>query len=505
MCKDWPLFLQFLHEQMDCHVRPASPSLGFSVYYADFSRWKLRFSNLTPLVWIPAVDQAQATPRELVQSLQDIARERGWTHTSPFVLTEGDAAPVSQAAQNLFYSFVLLGAAEQERVMKSRRPGGELLDLVTRQISISALDPYETQSPVTGSRFFGRDYEKKRILENPDTNYAVLGVRRIGKTSLLRETERLLKEREKKADETPHIVYMDCSDLSQASDFIREVVRKLHPADLPRLELQQRVYFYFPNFLERMRQKYKRKIVFILDEIDNLVISQRGDWELFRSLRASSNKGICQYIIAGFREAMFEQTDINSPFYNFASELRLSEFTRQQAQDLIVTPMENLGVGFKNRDEVVGIIYEETSGHPNLIQYYCKILLRRLDDAGERELSANNLVDVYADEGFRRILVSSFQQNTANVEKALVYAIILSWQSRSQTVFTQEHMDNALKKQGLRLSQKVIEEACSALKLAGVLQQKGQEYSFTSRVFVKMLQGSSNLVYLMRKVKEEGL
>jgi len=71
-------------------------------------------------------------------------------------------------------------------------------------------------------------------------------------------------------------------------------------------------------------------------------------------LRASSNKGACRYIMAGFREAMHEQYELDSPFYNFAQEVRLSEFTRRQAHDLIVTPMENLRVRFRNKDEVVG-------------------------------------------------------------------------------------------------------------------------------------------------------
>ena len=63
-----------------------------------------------------------------------------------------------------------------------------------------------------------------------------------------------------------------------------------------------------------MSKQFKSKIIFLLDEVDNLVIMQRGDWELFRMLRASSNKGACQYIIAGFREAMREQYMLDSPF-----------------------------------------------------------------------------------------------------------------------------------------------------------------------------------------------
>ena len=173
------------------------------------------------------------------------------------------------------------------------------------------------------------------------------GLRRIGKTSLLRETERILREQE----ESARVVYLECSDLLSTDDYIREVVRKLNPRELPRLELQKYVFF-FPNFLERMSKQFKSKIIFLLDEVDNLVIMQRGDWELFRMLRASANKGACQYIIAGFREAMREQYMLDSPFYNFAQEIRLSEFSRQQAHNLIVTPMENLRVRVRSEDVI---------------------------------------------------------------------------------------------------------------------------------------------------------
>ena len=374
-----------------------------------------------------------------------------------------------------------------------------LLDIVSAQVPISYLSPYETRAPVTGSRFFGREHEISRIQASPDTNHAILGIRRIGKTSLLRETERLLLEQEA----TARVVYLECSDLLSTDDYIREVVRKLNPRELPRLELQKYVFF-FPNFLERMSKQFKSKIIFLLDEIDNLVIMQRGDWELFRMLRASSNKGACQYIIAGFREAMREQYMLDSPFYNFTQEIRLNEFTRQQARSLIVTPMENLRVRFKNEEEVISRIYEETAGHPNLIQYYCLILLRHLDQIGDREISPDSLIDVYSDEGFTSHLLTSFMQNTENREKALIYALMLSDENAGLKGFSQEQIDEVLRSRGILLSQKGIDEVCNVLTLAGVIHRKGREFFFTSPVFTKVLQQTYDLEYLFRKVKDEG-
>jgi hypothetical protein len=498
--KEWPPLLRLLSDDLSYAVRPGKPALGYELFSVDLSSWKLRLTDTTPVVWVRRADLENTTPQHVVQSLGDVMRERNLSRQIVLVLVDGDGEPLRRYMESPLHSVVVCGKEEQERIVASRRPSGELLDLISAQVPISNLAPYETRAPVTGSRFFGREYEISRVVSNPDTNHAILGIRRIGKTSLLREVERLLRQ----AQDPAQVVYLECSDLLTTEDYVREVVRKLNPRELPRLHMQKYVFF-FPDFLERMARASKGKIIFLLDEIDNLVIMQRGSWELFRMLRASANKGACQYIMAGFREAMREQYLLDSPFYNFAQEIRLSEFTRRQAQDLIVTPMENLRVRIRNKEDVVGRIYEETAGQPNLIQYYCTILLRHLDLVGKREIGPESLIDVYADEGFKSHLLTSFMQNTENREKALVYAVLMASEEPRSKGFSPAFLDAALRKRGIVLPQDEIDEATSVLTLAGVLHHKGREFFFTSPVFTKVLHQSYDLDYLFRKVKEEGL
>jgi hypothetical protein len=499
MQKDWPRVLRQFHEELGYTVKETQSSLGYDLFTIDLSSWKLRLSNRTPVIWVKTKDLDGIPSQHVMQSLADVVRERNLSRQIVLVLLDGNSFPLFKHKTSLNYNLVLVGAEEQKRITQSRRPSGELLDMIAAQIPISYLSPYETRAPVTGSRFFGRESEITRILSSPDTNHAILGIRRIGKTSLLRETERLLAER----DESTRVIYLECSDLLSTDDYIREVVRKLNPKELPRLQMQKYVFF-FPNFLERMHQFHKVKLIFLLDEIDNLVIMQRGDWELFRMLRASSNKGACQYIMAGFREAMREQYMLDSPFYNFAQEIRISEFSRQQARELISVPMENLRVRIRNEEEVVNRIYNETAGHPNLIQYYCMILLRRLDQTGQREITPDSLIDVYADEGFTSHLLTSFMQNTENREKALIYAILMSAENAGSKSFSHEEIDRVLRSGGITLQQTSIDEALNLLTLAGVIHRKGREFYFTSPVFTHVLQQNYDLNFLFRKVKEEG-
>lgn len=500
MDKDWPDVLRLLNNELEYNVKEIKASMGYRIFNADLSSWKLRLSDRTPVIWVKKADLEGVTTHHVFESLTDVMRERKMTRQIVLVLIDGDDSKIIQSKSPLIYNLVFLGEDRQKQIMESRRPSGVLLDIISSQVPISYLSPYETRSPVTGSRFFGREQEIARILANPDTNHAILGIRRIGKTSLLRESERLLRERETGAQ----VIYLECSDMLSVDDYVREVVRKLNPRELPRLGMQKYVFF-FPNFLERMSKANKAKIIFLLDEIDNLVIMQRGNWELFRMLRASSNKGACQYILAGFREAMREHYDIDSPFFNFAQEIRLNEFTQKQARSLIVTPMENLRVKIKSEEEVVSRIYEETAGHPNLIQYYCMILLRRLDETGQREIRPESLLDVYSDEGFSSQLLTSFMQNTKNREKVLVYSILQTAEDAGSKGFSLEEIDMSLRKNNVFLTQEALDDACNVLTLAGVIRRKGRIYFMTSPVFTKVLNQSYDLNYLVKKVKEEGI
>ena len=275
---------------------------------------------------------------------------------------------------------LVLDQAAQTAVRDARRPSGELLDRLSAQIDLSLLTPYETSKPVTGSRFFGREFEIRRILQGADSNFAIMGIRRIGKTSLMREIERQLKEQaQERGDEDAgqRIIFMDCSAISSPAHFMQEVVRKLRPQELTRLSSKQ-FPIYFPDFLGRMAQRYGGPLVFFLDEFDKVLTWHDEDDSLLNALRASSNQGQSRYVVGGFREVMRAFSNLDSPLYNFARPVRLKEFSREQTAAMVLGPLEKLGVRFERPNDVVDRIFDETAGQPNLIQFYCSILVERL-------------------------------------------------------------------------------------------------------------------------------
>lgn len=505
--KSWrsglPGFLQFLENNLGHRVQSREEVLGYEVYRVDFSEWKLRFSQITPVIWVSEHDAESMTSRELAQSLVDVARTRGLTERNPIFLLPIPGQAIQEHFKTTLLPFLVLDRPAQQAVMESRRPTSELLDRLSAQLEISLLAPYETSKPVTGSRFFGREFEVRRILQGGNSNFAIMGIRRIGKTSLMRELERRFREQVQESIDTEadrRIQFMDCSAINSPSQFIQEVVRELRPQELSRLSNKQ-YPIYFPDFLDRMARRYGRPLVFFLDEFDQLLAWHRVDDKLLNAMRAASNMGSARFIIGGFREVMQAFSNLNSPVYNFAHPLLLKEFSREQTAAMIMGPLEKLRVHVERRSEIVNRIYDETAGQPNLIQFYCTILVEQLDRQGSRTITAESLFDVYNNQSFRTYVLSTFLDNTTHLEKAIVFAVLTEYGPNQP--FSIEEIDNALKRRGVAMMFSDLDLACRNLELAGILVLRSRRYHFATPVFPRVLDENHDVDYLFRKVLEE--
>jgi hypothetical protein len=503
--QEMPAFLHFMEESLNLPVRLHDEALGYHLYLVDLSGWKLRFSDRTPLICVTEADLAALPVRELAQSLADVIRTRNLEDRHPILLVQGSGEGLRSFLRTALVPALVLDQAGQTAVQMSRRPSGELLDHLSAQLDLTALAPYETSKPVTGSRFFGREFEVRRMLQSPESNFAIMGIRRIGKTSLMREVERQLRDQALETGEETaqeRIQFMDCSALSSPEDFMREVVRRLRAQELPRLSNRQ-YPIYFPDFLKRMAQRTGGRLVFFLDEFDKVLAWHRSDDALLNALRASSIAGDTRFIVGGFREVMRASSDLDSPLFNFARPLFLKEFSRDQTATMVLGPLESLGVHFDRRNEVVNRIYDETAGQPNLVQFYCSILVEELDRTGSRTVSPESLFPVYDNEAFRAFVLSTFMDNTTHLEKAIVFAILA--EQGAEGAFGLEEVDSVLQRQGLQMPLSDLDHACQNLTLAGTFAARGRQHRFATPVFPRMLAESYDVNFLFRKVRQEGV
>ena len=191
-----PPFLEYLEEKLNHRIRLHQNELGYDIYLVDFSSWRLRLSDHTPVIVVTETDLRNSSDDEIAQSISDVIRIRGYDSRMSLVVVQGDGAALREYFRASYTSALILDDRDQNEIVESRRPTVELLRRLSSQIQLSFLSPYETSKPVTGSRFFGRESIVRRVLMDRSANFAIMGIRRIGKTSLLKEIQARLREDE---------------------------------------------------------------------------------------------------------------------------------------------------------------------------------------------------------------------------------------------------------------------------------------------------------------------
>jgi len=491
MPRPLPEFVRFLNEELKCALLLRGDAFDFEYFIMDLSGWKLRFSDRTPVVWIEA-RRLEATPTdELVAAVQAMLHNQYYTQRLPILLLEGRSPPLRDALRLRLPYCALLDEDDVRQAMAKPVSERRLLETLCSQLPLASLSPYEISSPVAGSRFFGREYELRTILGHHETNYALVGVRRIGKSSLLLELKRRFEAMGHQA-----VYFFDCTDFGSAEDYIRAVATEVDVRERQRMSLQQ-----FPNFLRVKSHKGRSPLVFLLDEVERLIeVDRPARMALFDVLRASAIKGFCRYIMTGYRLLIDETLNANSPLFNFVTRQPLGNLTRDDTERLIVVPMENLGVSFERRSELLGQIYRQTAGHPNYVQFYCHSLVQLMDRENRRRIGPQDLAVVHTDPEFERYVFRTFTANTNDLEKAVVYAMVLD----GEEAFTTRDVDVALKKRRAFATSVQIDQACDKLLTACVLDKQGQSFSFAIPILNQLLKDHYDLDYLFGKAREDG-
>ncbi len=499
MTHELPTLIRYLSENLKFRIRQRSKAsagaAAFDFYLIDLSAFKLRLSDRNPFI---AIDAQQIEPvggsapdiAALVASLKTMILNQYFQRQIPILMLDGISPGLRDAVRlNLPYC-VFLDTKDCEAIVTGTVSDKRLLDLISQQLPISSLAPYEISSPVTGSRFFGRDYEIRTILNHPATNYAIIGVRRIGKTSLMLEIKRRMEESDEQG-----IYFFDCSDFGSADDYIQAVVTEIDIRRRERMTLEQ-----FPHFLRLKSLKGKRPLIFLLDEVDHLIAFDRSsNYQLLQVLRSSSNQGYCRYIMTGYREVIEESIREQSHLFNFVTRFELGNLDREDTRRLVMVPMGNLGVSFDREGDLVSQIFQETAGHPNYVQFYCTILVQIMDRENRRRIGPNDLGRVHTDPEFERYVFRTFVANTDDLEKAIVYSLV-----KDHEQFTARDIDVALKKRKVYCPQVKLDQACDHLCVAGVLVKNGQSFNFTTPILVRLLNDHYDIDYLFSKAREDG-
>jgi hypothetical protein len=466
------------------------------VYLIDLSAIKLRVSSNTPLLIYSKHLQTKPNTQEILDDVATAILQIETTldeSISILIIELDDPEFLSASSKRSFSDLLILGLQDIEILNNASSLNEQLLAFMRKKLDLSILSPYQTSRPANKAMFFGRNKEVQQLLRREKTSFAVWGMRKIGKTSLLTEVRRRYIEDRHLPPEK--VVYVDCGDLASSFDYYKEVslpvvgekrANNMTPSD-------------FASFLRSFSNDGKSPVTYILDEIDHLILADimegRG---LQKLIRSSYKSGYCRYIISGFFDARQERQRIESPLYNFTEDIDLRGLSLEESKNLITQPMRELGI--KLAPVIVDEIYTESRGQPAIIQMICRKIIDTVADSQSRiEIGEEELRQALMDPTINDMELELFFLNTTPLEKAIIYSNI---QKDSFGISDVKVIFN--KELGLFPPIDEIRTALKYLEYIGVMSKIGEKYRFPSMRLSTLLRNTQDVKYLLECEIAEG-
>jgi hypothetical protein len=332
-----------------------------------------------------------------------------------------------------------------------------------------SLSPYVSGRPAVGGRFFGRSSEVSRMLPSAG-NFTIVGNRRIGKTSLLKEIKERLKLQNVRTGEvygatcatTQDVVYR----LLQSLDRFREAEHIL--AEPQRVK-------HLASYVHKIPETEKRPVAVFIDELDRILeFDAKQNYEVLNLLRETfEGHQFCRVFLAGFRKVMEIKQSLNAPTFNFTTLIELSLFKNTDTFEMVTKPLERLGIEVANTD-LPAVIYRETGGHPELIQIHCAAIVRYVQTHQTVPSGADLLSEVFNTEEYKQKVLGTFLANTNAYEALLCYLLFFDAEKAEHPAeyeFGPRDVKRVLKTVEIKVGIPEINGIITNLKFSGIIGQ----------------------------------
>ena len=289
------------------------------------------------------------------------------------------------------YDIVLINRQDIQQILVSKAPHQILRRIILAQADLRLFSPFIEQGPTADEMFFGREWELRELTQqSATTSYALIGGRRIGKTSILKRLHNINLPRA-----GLYTLYYDCSFSSTYEEFLTTPIRDWKPKRLPNAPI---------NFKKLLNTPFTDKpLVLLFDEADKLVAMDRTNgWSFLNKLRALANSDQLQVVFSGERVLRDALRDSSTPLFNFCKEMPIGCLEFSAVEELVMAPMKQLGIEFIEENLVVEHIWAFTSGHPNVVQRLCNRLIERLNEHRTRQITVDDVEAIIQNVDFVR-------------------------------------------------------------------------------------------------------
>ena len=389
--------------------------------------------------------------------------------------------------------FISLTVQDIMSIIAAKDPLDLLLSQLLKGINLLRISPYKITGPTTDDMFFGREREIREITDQASsTSYAIIGGRRVGKSSFLFRLH--LNSLPRNGFRT---LYHDCTTTPTFKDFIEARLSRWQPEPEPGSHLPAT----FGELLQSL--PIDMPLVLLLDEADKLIPGDRADhWRLFNALRSSVSLGQMQVILCGESRLLDALKEDSGPLFNFVNERRLGPLAYPDVEKLVTRPMQRMGITLEDERKIVKRIWDFTSGHPNVVQRLCHRLIVQLNADRMRFIGLNDVDGVIRNPKFQEEdFLETYMAQATPLERIIVLLMAISKGDHSY------HLQDIIKllaAHDLKPGVESIREALAQLtELRSILKRDQAGYTFAVEAFPRVLRNRVTIDDMLIELKSE--
>ncbi|OKJ62210.1 hypothetical protein AMK27_15190 [Streptomyces sp. CB02009] len=318
-------------------------------------------------------------------------------------------------------------------------------------LPFSGVNPYirEKRGRIGGEMFYGRDAERKSVLDRHGTQ-VIFGGRGLGKSALLSDAGERFEE-QRPGYQLAVYVNLDQENIGKGSSLGPEALwsvldRELRAAEVlsgqpsrrSRQDISDRVRAGIRAWLDG---DSRRRLLVLLDECDQFFEADAPRFDQTKKLKGlgSDTKDRAKVVFAGLHSVQrFSKLASNGPFGHLAQTPKvIGPLAPQSAAELLVDPMRALGFEFQDMD-LVNRVLGYCSYQPFLLQMFGHRLVevmhrkraRRGAEGPPYSVEIADIEVVESDTGLRDGISAAFKDTLSLDHRYDVIANVLAFHAR---------------------------------------------------------------------------
>ncbi|MEW5717437.1 MAG: AAA family ATPase, partial [Chloroflexota bacterium] len=464
---------------------------GLVGYVVRAPALRLKIPPRFPIIFVPRHEAQESD----LEALRDLMGVLNMVSYFALIVDLRDRPPRDQRqslanlVREAIHDFIVLDGRAIRDLLNARDHARRLVEIILGQVDLTVVSPYVTSGPVPANMFFGRESELKTIVRTVrDTNFAIVGGRKIGKTSVLARVLQLLQD----APEYQPF-YLDCQAVHSREDFFEAV------DTMWRIALPARTPEAFRRIATDLPAQYpSRTIVMLFDEIDSILSHDAAEGEqLFRIFRALAQELPIRFVFCGEKTLNASLHDARLSFFNFCNLMPLTYLSPEEARRVVIDPMQEMGISLHEDGDLADQIVTLAAGHPNMVQYVCQKLIERINQRRERVILRTDVNAIGESAEFAEYFAEVSWGNATALERLITLLML------ERPEITLGEMADVLRAGGLQVPPDRLEEALEGLTLYSILRRDGPRYTFATQAVPNVLKRSQDVYGLVVSFTQE--